>query len=443
MKNQEVAEPQSPTSLKVAVVCHDLGGGGAARATLRILRAILASAQADISVRLFVAKPSSVLGLDVHHLPTGLSRGRRVASTVRRRLADQLPWSTNNAVIHSKADVWTGLAKSIADWAPDIVHLHWLGTGTLSIEEIGTIEQPIVWTLHDMWPFLGAEHVSYDTRYVDGYARGSRPVGEAGIDWNRRTWRRKQKHWTTPMRIVAPSAWMNEMARSSMLMNSWEISTVPNPIDATFWAPQQRRKARIALGLPLDAPLFLASAVGGMDQLKGGDLLRDAFSEALPWISQKRSAPGLILLGQKQSRPTGFEGLPLNIFNFGRVRDDQIIRSAYSAADVTLVPSRVESFSQVAAESLACGRPVVAFGVGGLLDVVDDRVTGHLVPPFDTVAFASSMCEVLDDARSENALGNAGVTQVRQVFAPKRVGALYLQIYEMARKNSGRYSWGN
>ncbi len=428
-----MTKAQSSTSLKVAVVCHDLAGGGAARATLRIVRAVQASAQAAMSIRLFVAKSSDVRGLEVNRLPTGFSGARRAASTGRSRLADQLPWSTGNSIVHSRADVWTGLAKSISDWAPDVVHLHWLGTGTISIEEIGQIEQPLVWTIHDMWPFLGAEHVSYDSRYVDGYALGSRPVGETGIDWNRHTWRRKYKHWVVPMDIVAPSTWMAEMARSSMLMKQWRVSTVPNPIDSTFWAPRQGREARMALGLPLDVPLFLASAVGGMNQVKGGDLLRDAFSQAIPRISRNGPAPGLILLGQKQSKPTGFEGLSLQIFNFGKVRDDRTIRNAYNAADVTLVPSRIESFSQVAAESLACGTPVVAFGVGGLLDVVRDRETGHLVPPFDTVAFASSMCEVLDDARNGNVLGDAGVITVRKDFAPERVGASYLRIYEMVR----------
>jgi glycosyltransferase involved in cell wall biosynthesis len=120
----------------------------------------------------------------------------------------------------------------------------------LSIPAIGALAGPVVWTLHDMWGFCGTEHYPSTDRWRDGYRRGTRPTDERGLDVDRWTWRRKRRHWTRPMHIVAPSRWMADCVRASRLMRDWPVTVIPNAIDTGVWRPVDRRVARELLGLP-------------------------------------------------------------------------------------------------------------------------------------------------------------------------------------------------
>ncbi|MEO6715306.1 MAG: glycosyltransferase family 4 protein [Mycobacteriales bacterium] len=89
---------------------------------------------------------------------------------------------------------------------------------------------------------------------------------------------------------------------------------------------------------------------------------------------------------------------------------------AYAAADIVLVPSRVEPFGNVAVEALAANRPVIASGVGGLPEIIDDRETGRLVPPDDVAALVAVIRELLDDPAEAARLAHAGALRVRERF---------------------------
>ena len=85
-----------------------------------------------------------------------------------------------------------------------------------------------------------------------------------------------------------------------------------------------------------------------------------------------------------------------------------LLSSYYRAADVVIVPSRSESFGLVALEAAACGIPVVASAVGGLLNVVHDGVTGLLVEGRQPERFSRALAQVLDDPVGAAAMGDSG-----------------------------------
>jgi D-inositol-3-phosphate glycosyltransferase len=86
----------------------------------------------------------------------------------------------------------------------------------------------------------------------------------------------------------------------------------------------------------------------------------------------------------------------------------EILRTYYIAADVTVLPSHYESFGMVALEAMACGSPVIASRVGGLTTTVRDGVTGFLVPEGDAAALAARLDEVLSDADLRWRVGREG-----------------------------------
>ena len=89
----------------------------------------------------------------------------------------------------------------------------------------------------------------------------------------------------------------------------------------------------------------------------------------------------------------------------------------YERAAVVVVPSRREGYGVVAREAMAHGRPVVATAVGGLLDAVEDEVTGLLVPAEDAAALRAAVVRLLADAELRGRLGGRAVRRATEVFS--------------------------
>ena len=420
--------------------------GGAARAAYRIHRSLVEHGAAHcLSSQMRVISrlsddPTVISGPPAGQSPIWRRLQPRLAQQARRG------FRTSNPTLHSLAWPATGLGAELQQrhrqGQADLVHLHWLGDSTLSIEVIGPLSMPLVWTLHDQWAFCGAEHytspplpgksASSDERFAAGYSRASRPSHELGPDLNRRTWLRKRRAWLRPIHIVCLSQWMADCARRSTLMGGWPITVIPNPIDLNVWAPCDQAQARALLGLPLDRPLVLFGAMGGTaDPRKGADLLVEALQ---PLRSQVAGTPletlELVVFGQ--SRPAQLPDLGFPIHYSGLLQDDLSLRLLYAAADVMVVPSRQEAFGQTASEAHACGTPVVAFATGGLVDIVHDRLTGALAEPFDSLSLATAIRWVLEDPQRRRQLGAAARQRAERLWDPARVAGLYGEVYGMA-----------
>jgi glycosyltransferase involved in cell wall biosynthesis len=93
----------------------------------------------------------------------------------------------------------------------------------------------------------------------------------------------------------------------------------------------------------------------------------------------------------------------------------------YQQADLFVLPSRRESFGLVLAEAMACGLPVVATTAGAIPEVVEDGVTGILVPPDDAEALADAVVSLLSDRPRMQAMGAAGAKRVRERFTWDKV----------------------
>jgi glycosyltransferase involved in cell wall biosynthesis len=420
--------------------------GGAARAAYRIHRSLVNKGPA-----LGLTSQMRVLS-QLSDDPTVIGGAPQTQNPIRRRLHPRLTqqarrgFRTGNPTLHSIAWPATGLGQELLDrhrrGKADVVHLHWLGDATLSIEEIGRLPMPLVWTLHDQWAFCGAEHytsppqpgesASSDERFALEYTPASRPSHESGPDLNRRTWLRKRRAWRRPIQIVCPSTWLGDCARRSALMADWPITVVPYPIDLQVWAPIDQRQARDLLHLPQDRPLVLFGADGGTnDPRKGADLLL----EALQWLRQQLAGSPLEyleLVVYGQSRPAQLPDMCFPIHYTGRILDDLRLRLLYAAADVFVIPSRQDNLPNTGLEAHACGIPVVAFRTGGLVDIVADRVTGALAEPFVPASLAAAIRWVLVDPQRRRQLGAAARQRAVRIWDPARVAGLYADVYHQA-----------
>lgn len=337
-----------------------------------------------------------------------------------------------NSIIHSLGVLPSGLPAILNKSHADVIHLHWVGREMLSVKDIAKINKPIVWTFHDMWAFCGAEHVSYDNRYKDGYCAIKNSSYSTGFDFNQWTWKRKKKYWIKPIEIVTPSRWMAECVKESALMSDWSVTVIPNPIDARKWKPIEKEVARKILGYQSDCLLVAFGSYGENHQYhKGSDLLKLVLEHLK---KNNKQDIKLVVIGQNPPIVPDKYGFP-TIYG-GFLHDDISLRLLYSAVDAIIIPSRIESFSQMASEAHVCGTPVVAFNVCGLRDIVDNRTTGYLANAYDGDDFAEGIRWVLSDKNRLTALGQQARVKALKNFDKDVVAQQYKSIYQKAIRGS-------
>jgi len=347
------------------------------------------------------------------HIAQGDSLRFKLAKEADRRLwklqkSETLTW-------RSPARFGSLSAKEINNSGADIVHLHWVTDGFLTIETIGQIKKPIVWSLCDAWAFSGAEHYATGvsrTRSELGYDKSNRNPKDSGFDLDRWTWKRKKSNWTKPMHLLPASKWLTQATRESALMGTWPITQIPHIVNThlfTSVAEQSKSKKQLVV-------LFIASA-GVHDSRKGADLLIEALKDAS--ITERLK---VIIVGP---RPSAHEGhrisasLNHDLVFYGNARGDQELIDLYSQANVTVVPSREDNMPIAAMESQSCGTPVVAFRIGGLSDIVDPTSSGYLAKPEDTRDLAQGIMEVLSKELRESTREHAIATWSPGVIVPR------------------------
>lgn len=314
--------------------------------------------------------------------------------------------------------------KFLNQSACDLVHLHWVNGEMLSISDIANIKKPLVWTLHDMWAFSGAEHYPDSEEWKSGYlSRGEKFNFDAWV------WRRKLKHWRQPIQLVSPSNWLKNCIQSSRLMGDWNVEVIGNPIDVEMWCPEGMNQAREALGIPLGDDVILFGAVnGGRDLRKGFDLLIQAIQYLKS--SNRWSNIRLIIFGENKPEIEVNYGFPTHYF--GHIANEGMLRTLYSASDLFIAPSRQEVFGQTATEAHACGCPVLAFDGTGLSDIIEHLKTGYLAQPFLVSSLVEGIEWIFSEKKRSNLVSQrlAARESVIKNFSYEVIGEKYKRLYE-------------
>ena len=411
---------------RIEILNSSDSAGGASRAAYRLYRALQSAVR---QTRMTVVDKKSD-DWTVTGPSTGFEKVKRV---LRARMGVQIMALQKNPdlVLRSINILPSNLAATINKSDTDIVNLHWIGGEAMSIEDVGKIRKPVVWTFHDMWALCGAEHYADDgpnARWRTGYYQHNRLAGSSGLDIDRYTWNRKRRAWTRSVQIVTPSRWLAECVKQSSLMQDWPVSVIPNVLDTKIFKPLDRSYSRHVLNLPPDKEIVLFGALGGgRDFRKGYDLLLDAMN----FLSTRHRDILCVVFGQ--SEPEHSATIPFPVKWMGHIGDDTTLALLYSAADVMVTPSRQENLPQSGTEAHACGCPVVAFNCTGLPDVVEHLVTGYLAEPFEAEDLAHGIAWVLDDKQRRTSLGGAARDRAERLWSARTVVPAYLDVYESAR----------
>lgn len=260
--------------------------------------------------------------------------------------------------------------KQIEAYDPDIIHLHNLHGYYLNIEilfsYLKAANKPVVWTLHDCWPFTGhCAHFDYigcekwKTGCYGCEEKKRYPVCN-GIDGSKRNYQRKKDAFTSVknLTIVTPSKWLGELVKESFLSN-YPVVVINNGIDLNVFKPTESNfKQRYNIG-GKKMVLGVAQVWGQRKGLK----YFHALSRELGGDYQ------IVLVGLNNQENAN---LPSNIIGLPRTTNVQELIEIYTAANVFVNPTVEDNFPTTNLEALACGTPVVTFNTGGSIEAIDE-----------------------------------------------------------------------
>ncbi len=420
------------TKMKIVIVNTSEATGGAAVAAGRLKSAL--QKLPDVEVKMLVRDKATD---DPDVVPLNTSAVSKRINFLRfawERLVIFLCNGLNRKTLFqvSIANTGTDISEHPLVRNADVIHLHWINQGFLSLKDIlklTRLGKPIVWTMHDMWPCTGICHHAYEcTAFTDKCGHCPFLNSEKEKDLSYRVLRRKTFLAVSDIHIVTVSSWLATKARQSVLARNLSVTVVPNVIDVSVFHRKDKAASRIALRFPANEKIVLMGAARLDDPIKGFGYLKDAL-ERLTKNSSGNANLLLVLFGRIKDEENFFKGLSVPHVYMGEMSDAGRIADLYSSADVTVVPSLYETFGQTIIEAMACGCPAVSFDNSGQTDIISHKKNGYLARYKDADDFAEGIRWVLNHP-NPGELSDACIEKVRTEYSETVVAEKYTALYK-------------
>ena len=313
----------------------------------------------------------------------------------------------------------------------DVIHLHWVNQGFLSLTDLDKVMhsgKPVVITMHDQWYFTGICHYSGSCqKYKELCECCELMSGKLLGDLARQVFFKKGKiYQNARLTFVGCSQWITELAKTSKLTHHHKIVSIPNAIDTQLFCPQDKSQARKSFNLPTDKRLLLFGCQRITDERKGFRLLVEALqliTQQHPEISQYTK---LVVVGSEAESVR--HQVPLGIYPISYVSDPQKMVSLYNAVDLYVTPSLQDNLPNTIMEALACGTPCVGFNVGGIPEMIDHKENGYVATYKDAQDLADGILWTL--AADKETLSRQARNKVMTTYSENAVARKYIDIYE-------------
>lgn len=316
----------------------------------------------------------------------------------------------------------------------DVVHFHnlWGSAGFADWGALPAITRrwPGVLTEHQNWTLTGHCAYFHDCgRWKTGCGCCPRLDLPPAIprDGSAFNWRRKRRLIQgSRMSFVGVSGFVCELARQSPIWQNKTISRIYNGIDMKVFCPvsaERKQELRRNFGIPGGklSVLLSGQTLGGYRE----GIATEGF-DSLNRLSHPRVLP--FLVGRQAEAASAFLSMPS--VAIAHRASPKSMAECYQAVDLTLVTSKVEAFGRIAAESQACGTPVVSFDSEGLKEVVLHEVGGLSVRQGDTDGLCRALRIMLDNPELRRRYSERGIEYVRENFEENHITKQYVELYK-------------
>ncbi|MGN0056719.1 MAG: glycosyltransferase family 4 protein [Phocaeicola plebeius] len=313
----------------------------------------------------------------------------------------------------------------------DVIHLHWVNQGMLSLNNLRQIldaGKPVVWTLHDMWPVTGiCHHAETCDRFATHCHHCPLLVHGHRHDLSYRIFEKKRRLYTRGrLSFIACSHWLEEQARRSALTQGHPVTSIPNPIDTRLFHPIDRQQVRKELGLPADKCLLLFSSMKITDKRKGIDYLVEAcqlLQQTQPDFSRRLE---VVVMGHESEEYSRLFPFPVHCLDY-RSQEKDIAR-VYNAVDLYVTPSLMENLPNTLMEAMACGVPCVGFHIGGIPEMIDHLHNGYVAQYKSAADLANGIYWSLNDGNYPS-LSEAARRKVTNCYGEETIARAYIHLY--------------
>jgi glycosyltransferase involved in cell wall biosynthesis len=308
----------------------------------------------------------------------------------------------NNQIINTRSDSLEIINIPVSEYditeeqsykTADIVHLHWVGGFLDWPTFFSKNKKPVVWTLHDMNPFKGFEHIEEPYYGIDndGYplprVRSNKEV-ELSEYWLQ--FKKNIIAGVDNITIVSPSKWLLEKSENSGIFSRFRHVHIPNSVPEQIFFTKDKALSRKKLGLPLDKTIFLFVANDVNNRNKGFEYLYKSLLE--PGITDDLylCAIGAVTASLPEK----------NVISLGQINNEEQMADIYAAADAFIIPSLEDNLPNTMLESLMCGTPVIGFPVGGIQETIQDGFNGYMCERIGVPPLVETLKKFLENADS-------------------------------------------
>ena len=403
----------SSTPLKVLLLCTADLGGGAAESARRQLEALC---QAGVDARMLVLKKQ----VDDPRIKSIASNGWRrwwgKFSFLAERLEIYLRNGRSRRQLFRFSSARFGFDLASHPWVQeaDVLHLHWINQGFLSLSSS-----------------LGAQLCS---RYTGGCGLCPLLASTTEQDFSRSLLKKKSFLSQAPFRYIAVSTVEAQLFRQGQLMkDSPSPLVLPNPIDSDLFSPANGEREESPAWYQAGRYYLTLVAARLDEEVKGPELLKQIarhLQANYPSLAEKMT---LVLVGGMRD-VEAFADLALSYVTLGTIRDPQAMAKIYRHSSVLLSTSLFETFGQTLVEALSVGTPVISFRCGGPEDIIRDRENGRLISPFDTKAYADAIASILerDPIGDSSAYSPEVCRESTRPFTARAVAEALIQQYQQS-----------
>lgn len=332
------------------------------------------------------------------------------------------------------ANTGTDITRTPEFREADVIHLHWVNQGYLSLRDLRAIMHSgkrIVVTLHDQWYFTGICHYSSECDRYTSQCHDCPQCHGPFLDLARRTFDTKRSIYSDArITFVGCSRWMADLARQSALTKGHQVISIPNAIPTDLFCPSDKASARQHRSLPADRRLILFNAQRITDSRKGFDYFAEACRILCQSQPQLASTLAVVVLGGDSAQASSL--LPLPVYAIPYISNVSDMIDTYNSVDLFVTPSLQDNLPNTIVEAMSCGIPCVGFHVGGIPEMIDHQVNGYVATYRDADDLAQGISWTLDSSR-HSSLAQAARRKAVDTYSEQSVARKYIEAYDHTR----------